>query len=80
LRALQGLDGLELVEVRQTVTVGAADVEVSDMLELPLNAPVAFVYRTAVDAPSSSSVTACTAATSSGSTSPCRCRRTRIRP
>jgi GntR family transcriptional regulator len=50
LRALQGLDGLELVEVRQTVTVGAADVEVSDVLELPLNAPVAFVYRTAVDA------------------------------
>jgi GntR family transcriptional regulator len=50
LRALQNLDGLELTEVRQTVTIGAADVEVSEMLDVPLSAPVAYVYRTAVDA------------------------------
>ncbi len=50
LRALQNIDGLKLTEVRQTVTVGAADVEVSEMLDVPLSAPVAYVYRTAVDA------------------------------
>ena len=50
LRALQDVDGLELVDVRQTITVGGADVEISDLLSIPLNAPVAFVYRTAVDA------------------------------
>jgi GntR family transcriptional regulator len=49
LRALQDLEDLDLAEVRQTITVGSADVEISDMLEVPLNAPVAYVHRTAVD-------------------------------
>jgi GntR family transcriptional regulator len=49
LRALQDVDGLDLADVRQTITVGSADVEISDLLDIPLNAPVAFVYRTAVD-------------------------------
>jgi len=49
LRALQDLENLELAEVRQTITVGSADVEISDMLDVPLNAPVAYVHRTAVD-------------------------------
>lgn len=49
LRALQDVEGLDLVDVRQTITVGSADVEISDLLDIPLNAPVAFVYRTAVD-------------------------------
>jgi len=49
LQVLHQLEGLELAEVRQTVTVGAADVEISDLLDIPLNAPVAFVYRTATD-------------------------------
>ena len=50
LQVLHDLDGLELAEIRQTVTVDSADVELADMLAIPLNAPVAHVHRTAVDA------------------------------
>lgn len=50
LRLVSGLKGVRVVDARQTLTIGVADVESADVLRLPLNAPVAFVHRAAVDA------------------------------
>lgn len=49
MRLLRELPGLELTDVRQTLTVGTSDPEISNLLQLPLNAPVAHVHRSAVD-------------------------------
>lgn len=49
LRILKDLPGLKLAEVHQTITIGTADLETAEALEIPLNAPVAYCYRTAVD-------------------------------
>lgn len=50
MRILRDMPDLELQEIRQTITIGTADMELSRMLEIPLNAPVAHAYRTATDA------------------------------
>lgn len=50
LKILKDLPGLRLKEVHQTITVGTADLETADLLQIPLNAPVAYCYRTAIDA------------------------------
>ncbi|WP_338663311.1 GntR family transcriptional regulator [Pararoseomonas sp. SCSIO 73927] len=50
LRLVSGLKGVQVVDARQTLTIGVADVESAGALQLPLNAPVAFVHRAAVDA------------------------------
>ncbi|CAG9269187.1 Transcriptional regulator, GntR family [Paraburkholderia unamae] len=50
MRILRDMPDLELREIHQTITIGAADVELSRMLEIPLNAPVAHAWRTATDA------------------------------
>jgi GntR family transcriptional regulator len=50
MRILREMPDLELREIHQTITIGAADVELSRMLEIPLNAPVAHAWRTATDA------------------------------
>ena len=50
LRLVSGLKGVQVVDARQTLTIGVADIESADALQLPLNAPVAFVHRAAVDA------------------------------
>nr|WP_282571955.1 GntR family transcriptional regulator [Roseomonas acroporae] len=50
LRLVSGLKGVQVTDARQTLTIGVADVESADALRLPLNAPVAFVHRAAVDA------------------------------
>jgi len=50
LNLVASLPGVTIAEVRQTLTIGMADVEVAGQLSLPLNAPVAFVDRSAVDA------------------------------
>ncbi|PVZ10514.1 MULTISPECIES: GntR family transcriptional regulator [unclassified Pseudomonas] len=49
LRILKDLPDLKLIEVHQTITVGTADLETAEALEIPLNAPVVYCYRTAVD-------------------------------
>ena len=49
LKILRDLPGLSLKEVHQTITIGTADPETADLLEVPLNAPVAYCYRTATD-------------------------------
>jgi GntR family transcriptional regulator len=50
MRILRELPGLEIAEAHQTLTLGSADPALADLLQLPLNAPVAHVGRTAVDA------------------------------
>jgi GntR family transcriptional regulator len=50
LRLVAGLEGVKVVDARQTLTIGTADVETAAALQLPLNAPVALVHRAAVDA------------------------------
>lgn len=50
LKILKDLPGLHLKEVHQTITIGTADLQTADLLEIPLNAPVAYCYRTAIDA------------------------------
>jgi len=49
LNLVASLPGVTISEVRQTLTIGTADVEIAGHLNLPLNAPVAFVDRSAVD-------------------------------
>lgn len=49
LRLVSGLKGVQVVDARQTLTIGVADVESAAALQLPLNAPVANVHRAAVD-------------------------------
>jgi len=50
LKLVAGIPGVRISDARQTLTIGAADVETAAMLNLPLNAPVAHVRRAAVDA------------------------------
>ena len=49
LRLVAGLPGIRIADARQTLTVGAADMETAAALGVPLNAPVAHVHRAAVD-------------------------------
>jgi GntR family transcriptional regulator len=50
LKLVAGLPGMDIIDARQTLTIGMADVEAASALQLPLNAPVAHVHRVAVDA------------------------------
>ncbi|MCA1325085.1 GntR family transcriptional regulator [Herbaspirillum sp. alder98] len=49
MRILRDLPGLEIVEAHQTLTLGSADPQIADLLQIPLNAPIAYVTRSAVD-------------------------------
>jgi GntR family transcriptional regulator len=49
MRLAASLPGVEVSDARQTLTVGGADIETAAMLEIPLNAPIAHVHRSAVD-------------------------------
>lgn len=49
LRLVAGLPGIRIADARQTLTIGAADMETAAALGVPLNAPVAHVHRAAVD-------------------------------
>lgn len=49
MRVLKDVPGLTMGEVHQTITIGTADIDLSTILNIPLNAPVAHVYRTATD-------------------------------
>jgi GntR family transcriptional regulator len=49
LRLAASAPGVQIADARQTLTIGAADIETADHLQLPLNAPVAHVSRSAVD-------------------------------
>ena len=49
LRLLAETAHVDVADARQTLTLGAADGEAAEYLSIPLNAPVALVYRSAVD-------------------------------
>jgi GntR family transcriptional regulator len=46
---LHRIAGARIAKARQTLTIGTADVEIAQLLKIPLNAPVALVDRVAVD-------------------------------
>jgi GntR family transcriptional regulator len=50
LQFISEIPGLKLAALRQVVTIGLADVEIAEKLNLDLNAPVAIVHRYASDA------------------------------
>ena len=50
LSLVASIPGISIVDARQTLTIGSADVEVAERLAMPLNGPVAHVSRAAVDA------------------------------
>lgn len=49
LRLVSSVPGLKIVDARQTITVGSADLWSAEMLGIELNAPICFVNRSAVD-------------------------------
>jgi len=49
LKLLKESKGVDIADARQTLTIGAADVETAALLETPINSPVAIVHRTAFD-------------------------------
>ncbi len=49
LRLINDVPRLKIADARQTLTIGAADVDTATSLMMPLNAPVAFVHRRVVD-------------------------------
>lgn len=49
LRLVAGIPGVKITEARQTLTIGTADIETAALINLPLNAPVCHVTRSAVD-------------------------------
>jgi len=49
MRLVESLKGVEITDARQTVTIGTADLELSLLMDIELNAPVAHVRRTVVD-------------------------------
>ncbi|MEX2127629.1 MAG: GntR family transcriptional regulator [Xanthobacteraceae bacterium] len=49
LRLVADIPGLKIKDARQTLTIGTADIETAEQLKIPLNAPIACVYRSVVD-------------------------------
>lgn len=49
MRLIADVAGVEVTDAQQTMTIGTADSEISELLNIPLNAPVAIVHRSAVD-------------------------------
>ena len=49
LSLIASLPGMVIANARQTLTIGSADVEIAEQLNMPLNAPVAHVNRVAID-------------------------------
>jgi GntR family transcriptional regulator len=49
LRLVADIAGLKIKDARQTLTIGTADIDTAEHLHIPLNAPVACVYRSVVD-------------------------------
>lgn len=49
LKLIADIPGLKIKDARQTLVIGTADVETAERLDMPLNAPVGIVHRSAVD-------------------------------
>jgi GntR family transcriptional regulator len=50
MRLIADVAGVEVTGAQQTLTISTADNEISHLLSMPLNAPVAIIHRSAVDA------------------------------
>ena len=49
LRLVSDIAGVKVADARQTLIISTADVETAERLDVPVNAPVAVVYRSVVD-------------------------------
>jgi GntR family transcriptional regulator len=49
LRMLKDIRRLSIADARQTLTIGTADMETARLLQIPINAPVAYVHRSVAD-------------------------------
>lgn len=49
LRLIESQKNVKIKDARQTLTIGTTDIEMAELMKLPLNVPVAHVYRSAVD-------------------------------
>jgi GntR family transcriptional regulator len=49
LKLIADIPGLKIKDARQTLTIGTADVETSERLDVPLNAPIGIVKRSVAD-------------------------------
>ena len=49
LKMVNDFHPVPIVDSHQTMTIGAADIETAELLQVPLNAPIALVERTAQD-------------------------------
>ena len=49
LRLAASLPKVKIVNARQTMTIGSADLEIANQLDIPINAPICHVDRMAVD-------------------------------
>jgi len=49
LRMLKDIRRLTIADARQTLTIGTADMEPARLLQIPINAPVAYVHRSVAD-------------------------------
>jgi GntR family transcriptional regulator len=49
LKLVADIPGIDIIDVRQTLMINSADPETANFLSIPLNAPVAYVHRCAVD-------------------------------
>ncbi|MEO9297798.1 GntR family transcriptional regulator [Devosia alba] len=49
LRLVTDVPGVEIVDAQQTLTIRSADMDMAKALDIAINAPVALVYRRAVD-------------------------------
>jgi GntR family transcriptional regulator len=49
LRLISDVPGADIASVRQTLTIGAADFETASLLGIPMNAPIAYVERQAIN-------------------------------
>ncbi|POR45302.1 GntR family transcriptional regulator [Bosea psychrotolerans] len=49
LRLISEVEDVEILDARQTLTIGTADIETSQALGISLDSPVAFVHRQALD-------------------------------
>jgi GntR family transcriptional regulator len=49
LQLISSVPGVEIIDARQTLTIGTSELDVSELLQMPVNSPIAKVQRTAVD-------------------------------
>lgn len=49
MRLISQAPDVKIKDARQTLTIGAADIEIAELMKLPLSAPIAQVYRSLID-------------------------------